>query len=107
MIEALDIEAEILLSTDLNCVSNGAELIVEISKAVEATSYLNGDGAGGYLDPVEFVKSGVDLIQQNFKHPSYSQHSSEEFVPGMSIIDPLMNLGIEGTAQLIKNPLRP
>ena len=97
------IETELVPSSELNCKATAAELMIEITQLVGGDKYLNGDGSSSYLDPAEFSDSGVEILQQNFQHPIYSQQGAEEFVAGMSIIDPLMNLGTEATAQLIKN----
>jgi len=35
----------------------------------------------------------VDLVYQRFRHPVYQQNSGRGFVPGLSIIDVLMNCG--------------
>lgn len=104
MMEHLKIDTELVLSSKLNCKATATELMIEITKLVGGSSYLNGDGAAGYLDPAEFSGSGVEIEQQNFKHPTYSQLGNEDFIAGLSILDPLMNLGMEATAHLIKNP---
>jgi len=41
------------------------------------------------------------LIYQEFQHPRYDQVNTAEFVPGLSVIDALMNCGFERTAELI------
>ena len=47
------------------------------------------------------MAAGLDLIYQNFEHPLYQQVNAREFVPGLSIIDAMMNCGIERTTEII------
>ena len=49
------------------------------------------------------VKRRIELIYQNFNHPVYNQLNREEFVPGLSIIDCLMNNGLETYLEIISN----
>ncbi len=79
------------------------EMIIETCKVFNIASYLSGDGAGDFLDKKMFIENGIDIQFQNFKHPSYSQLNSEKFIPGLSIIDALMNIGFSGTAKLLND----
>jgi hypothetical protein len=44
---------------------------------------------------------GVELQYQNFTPPPYPQIGTKEFVPGLSVLDALFNLGFDGTAALL------
>lgn len=77
------------------------DLLITLVKAVGGTSYLCGGGAAGYQEDAKFEEAGIELIYQNFEHPIYPQHNSVSFVSGLSVIDPLMNRGFEGTRGLI------
>ncbi len=57
-------------------------------------TYLSGEGAKKYNDENLFTGAGVSLIYQDFDHPVYSQLYNE-FVPNLSVIDLLMNEGVE------------
>ena len=81
-----------------NGVSN--ELLISLTKALGGNAYMCGGGAEEYQDESIFIKSGINLMHQNFKHPKYTQHNSNEFIAGLSIIDTLMNLGVEQTRNL-------
>lgn len=72
------------------------EMLVSLTKAVRGTSYMCGGGADGYQDDSFFESSGVSLLYQNFKHPEYEQFNIDPFIPGLSIIDALMNCGFRG-----------
>ena len=66
-----------------------------------------GGGSQGYQNDAMFEVAGIKLIPQNFQVARYSQWKSKEFVGGLSIIDPLMNLGFEGTLALLKRSQNP
>jgi hypothetical protein len=71
------------------------ELLSSLSLIVGGTCYMCGGGAGSYQDSNVFYAAGLDLIYQDFVHPVYKQSGSEEFIPGLSVIDVLMNLGLQ------------
>jgi len=70
--------------------NNASETLVNASKAVGADIYLSGDGAKNYLDVSCF--KDVKLKFQKYKHPVYPQRFPG-FVPYMSAIDALFNIG--------------
>ena len=81
--------------------ANATELLIAMVKAVGGTAYLCGGGAAGYQEDEKFSAAGIELIYQNFQHPSYPQGKSVSFVPGLSVIDALMHCGFQGTSRLI------
>ena len=100
--KALGIDvAKIVMASELKAEGSGTDLLVSITKAAGGTAYLCGGGASGYQEDENFTAAGLDLIYQNFKHPEYEQVNTTEFVPGLSVIDALMNCGFERTAALI------
>jgi len=82
-------------SSDLQCEGTSNELLCAITRSVGGDTYLCGGGAEGYQKDEVFAASGIKLRHQNFQHPIYPQKSHTEFVPGLSIIDALMNQGFE------------
>ena len=80
------------------------ELLISITMAVGGTSYMCGGGAAGYQEDDLFAASGLELTYQNFVHPVYAQAGATRFVPGLSIVDALMNCGFDGTAALLRCP---
>lgn len=62
--------------------------LVEICRAVDADAYLCGSGAGGYQDDTAFPEAGLALLPQAFEPSPYGD--SDRFVPGLSVIDWLM-----------------
>lgn len=80
------------------------DLVLELIKSVGADCYLSGTGAQAYLDVSQFGQ-GIELRYNKFTHPVYSQKNSEVFVPGLSCLDILFNLGPDGSKKLLDNPL--
>ena len=94
-------ENKFVRSSDLNVPGKSTELLVNITRAVGGNAYMCGSGAKGYQQDELFEKQGLQLIYQDFKHPEYTQVNAKEFVPGLSIIDALVNAGIEGTKKML------
>ncbi len=90
-----------ILSSTLSVEGHATDLLVSIVKAVGGTTYLCGGGAPRYQQDEKFAEAGIELVYQNFRHPVYRQRNTQEFIPGLSIIDALMNCGFEGTKALI------
>jgi hypothetical protein len=81
--------------------SQGTERLIDLTTAAGGTIYLCGGGATGYQEDERFGEAtGVELRFQNYKHPRYAQFCKNDFMPGLSIIDALMNLGATGVAGL-------
>jgi len=94
---------KIILASELQPSGAGTDLLISITQLAGGTAYLSGGGASGAQEDEKFAQAGLDLIYQNFQHPSYSQINSLQFIPGLSIIDTLLNCGIKKTRQLIIN----
>ena len=93
----------IRLSSELNASGTSTERLISIARALGADTYLSGDGAGGYQDESKFAEAGIGLEFQNYRHPTYTQFNTKTFIPGLSIVDALMNSGFEGVRGLL-NP---
>lgn len=98
---ALDLDAgKLIRQSELDAEGKATDLLVALCKAVGGTAYLTGDGAGGYLEPAKFAAAGLELVEQRFVLPRYPQ-LVDEYVPGLSVVDALMNCGWHGTRALI------
>lgn len=82
--------------------SHSNELLISLTKQLGGDIYLCGGGADGYQDETIFTNAGVELRYQQFQHPVYEQIAVPTFIPGLSIIDALMNTGWDGVKELIK-----
>lgn len=80
---------------------HATDLLISLVQAVGGGTYLCGGGSAGYLEEEKFPAHGIELVYQGFRHPVYPQRRATEFVPGLSIVDALMNCGVAGTRDLI------
>lgn len=92
---------KLIVASTLDIEGAGTDLLVKAVRAVGGRTYLCGGGAQGYQEDERFAGAGIMLVQQMFRHPVYPQPGVSEFVPGLSIIDALMNCGFAGTRDLI------
>ncbi|MGH9958885.1 MAG: WbqC family protein, partial [Pyrinomonadaceae bacterium] len=65
--------------------------------------YLCGGGAAEYQDEKMFYDWGLSLKYQKFEHPTYHQIGNSDFVPGLSVLDALMNCGRARTSRLLRH----
>jgi hypothetical protein len=70
--------------------------LIDICRHVGADTYLAGAGGREYMQVEEFERQGIRLLWQEWKPFPYEQkHSAKEFVPYLSCLDLLFNLGGE------------
>lgn len=102
LLEALGLRADhIRWASDMHSSATGTARLIAVTQTLGGTTYMCGGGAEGYQDDQEFVRCGVELLYQNYAHPVYPQQGTDAFVPGLSIIDALANVGVEGTHALL------
>ncbi len=92
---------EFISSTSLNVTSSGTERLCELIRSAGGTTYYCGGGSKGYLKEETFSSYGLSLKYQNFKVKEYPQRKSKEFVPGLSIVDLVMNCGLQNASKYI------
>lgn len=90
LIKAFDLKIKLAFSSDYNLASKRTERIVDTVRAVGGDTYLSGPAGKDYMDLSLFTD--IELRFQDFKHPEYPQ-CYEGFVPNMSAIDALFNVG--------------
>lgn len=89
-------------SSSLGGQGQASELLIDLTRKVGGGSYLCGGGASGYQEDEAFAFARLELRYQSFIHPIYAQHGRGEFIPGLSILDALMNIGSEGVGQMLR-----
>ena len=92
--------SKIVRSSDLGAAGQSTDLLIELTLAVGGTAYMPGGDAYRYQDDQAFAARGVELVPQEFAHPSYEQQI-EPFVPGLSVLDVLMSCGVAGARKLV------
>ena len=91
----IDLREKVAYSSQFGFESSSNELLADLTQAVGCDTYMAGGGAEGYQDISVFEKRKMGFVYQNFVHPHYHQWNTEEFMPGLSIIDALFNGGID------------
>jgi hypothetical protein len=96
---------EFRLSSQRPSGSQRSERVLELLRYAQADHYYCARGAFAYMrDDGVFPVSDIEVLFQDFKPEPYEQVGSPGiFVPSLSILDALMNLGPAGTAELITN----
>ena len=103
IVEILGVKVKIYKSSSLGLEGKATELLVNICKKFNADTYLSGPGGKLYMETDKFVKAGINVKYQDFKHPVYLQlFPQNNFLPNLSIVDLLFNCGDE-SLKIIKN----
>lgn len=87
-------------SSAIGSTARATERLVELVQAVGGSCYLSGRGAGAYQKDECFEQAGIKVTYTDYEVRPYPQRAAE-FVPGLSVIDALMNTGVEGTRGLV------
>lgn len=94
-----DIKTEIVKMSELDYPkeSKKNQLVLDLCLAAGADYYLSGRGARKYMELEPFTEAGVDVEFQEFVQQPYPQHSTSEFVGGLTILDMMFSVGINET----------
>jgi len=77
------------------------DLIVDVCDHFNVKEYLSGTGCLSFLEEKLFRDKGVNISFRDYVHPYYKQIKSDDFIPGLSILDALMNVGFIGVSELL------
>ncbi len=104
--QLLDIKCRFILNSELKTQGvfdkTGSERLAFICRELGADTYLSGDGAEEYEEPLIYQGMGITLTKNNFCDRRYKQHGLDEFISGLSVLDVLFNIGPEGTAGILQ-----
>lgn len=105
VVKALGLSTKLVNLSDMPAV-NGANnaMIIAICEAFNATSYLSGRGAMAYNDESMYDAHGIKLTYQAYVPLAYPQLHGD-FIPNLSIVDALCNLGFGATSQLLQQKI--
>ncbi|MBI5740647.1 MAG: WbqC family protein [Nitrospirae bacterium] len=93
--------SKLVIGSSLKTGGSATELLISMTKAAGGDAYMCGGGADGYQENSKFAEAGLKLQYQNFQHPVYPQ-LSKEFIPGLSIIDALFNIGAKKCSEILR-----
>jgi hypothetical protein len=102
VISWLNIKAKIVKESTLKIEKNSTERLVAVCKAVGADQYVAGSGSKNYMDEKLFERNNIKVVYQNYVPVVYPQRLSSTFIPNLSAIDLISNVGPE-SANLIRN----
>jgi hypothetical protein len=92
-------DKKLFLSSNLKSSGAGTERLCSLVSSVGGTKYLSGVGSSGYQQDSLFASKGIVIEYQDIAFKPYRQMVTQEFVPGLSVIDAIMNIGIEGFSE--------
>ena len=91
--EFLQISVDMKFSSSMDIEEEqGGGRIIKIGRKLGASEYFSGKSGRDYLELSKFQEEGIDVSFQEFTHPTYEQQFGE-FMPNLSIIDYLFNVG--------------
>jgi hypothetical protein len=89
---SLQIKTKLVLLSELGITARGTQLLIEISRALGASTFLAQNQARKYLDAALFQESGVKLSFFKYEAPIYPQLWGD-FLANLSTFDLIMNCG--------------
>ncbi len=95
LLKCLGINKKILYSSQLDVMGQKSDLVLNICRKTEATTYLSGSLGRNYLQTDQFEQQHISICYHDYQHPVYKQ-VYKGFQPHMSIIDLLFNHGDKG-----------
>jgi len=103
VLRLLGIRTQVMYSSSLGVTTQSTQLLIDLLHKVSADTYLCGGGAQGYQQDDLFTANGISLQYNLFEHPIYRQLRTEQFVPGLSILDALFCMPLDLLAERVAN----
>jgi hypothetical protein len=102
----LGLKREFYRASELNIKGERSDRLLTLCKKFDCDTYLSPAGAKDYIvaDGV-LLNSEVEVRFQSFTCAPYEQKGINNFVPYMSMIDVIFNLGSEGALKYISAPI--
>lgn len=99
---AFELNCPIKHSSEMDVEGEKDALILNLCRAVGATTYISGPFGRDYLDAAAFAAAGIELVFHDYPHPTYAQ-AFAGFQPFMSAVDLLFNHG-PASRDLLRSP---
>ena len=103
ILSAMEIKKEVYFASQMDLTTKRNQLLIDIVKLINGTAYLYGKGSLGYLEFDLWERNDIEVVPQDYVHPEYNQFNTTSFIPGLSILDALFNIGLEKTKNLLRN----
>lgn len=99
----LDINTKLIKSSQLPVYGKKSEYLINICNYLDADTYLSPQGSFEYIQEEDlFRNTSIKLEYQNYNPKSYIQKEVKEFIPYLSILDIIANIGLDCTKKYIK-----
>ena len=106
IIDILDIKTKIILQSDIKPDGQKTELLLDICQKLKVNNYLMGSGSSDYFDYELFKEHKINVVDHRYNHPIYYQmNGKDNFIPYMSFIDIIANIGATKFKELLENDL--
>jgi hypothetical protein len=95
VLEYFSLQKSIRFSSEIPTQGAKDDRILSICTHLDATNYLTGNAARGYLRESIFTESGIQVEWHSYEHPFYNQLwiRNNEFISHLSVVDLLFNHG--------------
>ena len=103
VLEWLNIKTEIIFDSELDVTGKSSEHLLNICKKLGATKYLSGPGGSDYLNEKIFEQNKIKVEYQKYDPVIYPQKYAKSFVPNLSILDLLFNMGSDSKKLITKS----
>jgi hypothetical protein len=97
----MGIKTNVIAQSSLKLKSHKQELVLDLCMATKAHTYISGKLGRDYLNLDQFIRSGIHVHFQDYRHPTYQQLGMGEFVPNLGVVDLLMNVGPDRALEII------
>jgi len=101
-LKTLKIKVEYHKASELNFQGVKSDLVLDMCKKLNATTYIFGALGKNYAEKEKFTVAGVKIYFQDYCHPKYKQ-AGNNFTPYLGIIDLLFNEGDNSLEILMSN----
>jgi hypothetical protein len=89
----LGIRIPVIRESEVRISGEGTQRLINVCKAIGADTYVSGTGGKNYMNEKLFERNNVRLEYQSYLQNHYPQRFTQYFVPNLSIIDMLFNMG--------------
>jgi len=92
--KALNMKTEFIKSSKFQIKSESTQRLIELIHGVNGSCYLSGEGADNYQEHQRYKDEEIALIYNKIPKFHHKQQKREGFIPGLSIIDAIFNIGL-------------
>jgi len=99
----LEIRTEIKKASEMNLpAASNNELLIAIIKNCGGDVYLAGLGGKKYMDENLYHENNISIIYNTVTEKPYPQVNGRDFIPNLSVIDMMFNIGIDETKKTFR-----